>query len=265
MIHKLAVEEYSEVEDLLRRRCGVSALEWLHSLHSEKENSEIYIEDRESPRGCMILHGGVNVFMTTDSETALREFSAVLDEERGYAFRCSEWMAPMIMEKFKPKEEDYTGVILLTYYTDKGMFAKYTDPRYSAQSLSEDAAEEILAYSRRSFTLDFIRERIRKGHFYSIYEKSERISWVGTLWESNEACEVGFAYTKERYRGRGLMKVVTSVVTEKLLEEGKIPILHTVETNIAAIRAYETLGYRLAARERAYYSFRNPKQRRTPS
>ncbi len=58
-----------------------------------------------------------------------------------------------------------------------------------------------------------------------------------------------------------MIKIVTSVVTEKLLKEGKIPILHTVETNIPALRACEALGYRLAAREWAYYSFRNSRQR----
>ncbi len=150
-----------------------------------------------------ILHRGVNVFITTDSEAALRVFLTVLDEDKGYTFRCSEWMAPIIMEKFKPKEEDYRGIILLTYYTDKNMFRRYTDSRYSAQPLSEDAAEEILAHARRSFTLEFIRERIRKSHFYGIYETGELVSWVGTLWESNEACEIGFAYTEEEYREKG--------------------------------------------------------------
>lgn len=251
-IHELEPDEYSKVEHLLRRRCGVATLEWLSLFEAEKEKFEVYVED--DLKGCMILHGGVNVFISTDSESALREFLAVLDEERGYAFRCSEWMAPIIMEKFKPKEESYAGVILLTYCTDENTFRKYTDSRYSAQPLSEDAAEEILAHTRRGFTLEFIRERIRKGNFYGIYDKDELVSWVGTLWESNEACEVGFAYTKEKHKGKGLIKILISVATEAVLNEGRVPIAHTIETNIPAIKALETLGYSLATREWAYYS-----------
>jgi len=251
MIRKVGLEKYPKVKDFLRRRCGVAALEWLHLLDIEKEQSQVFVEGNF--KGFMILHGGVNVFITTKGEAALREFLAVLDEERCYAFRCSEWMAPLVMERFKPKG-DYSGVILLTYYTDRNMFTKYIDPRYFAHLLSEDVAEEILAHTRRGFTLEFIRERIRKGIFYGIYDRGELVSWVGTLWESNEACEVGFAYTKEECRGKGLMKTVASLVTERVLKEGKVSIGHTVETNIPAIKALETLGYSLATREWAYYS-----------
>lgn len=251
-IHKVGLEEYSTVEDLLRRRCSVAALEWLHLLDNEKGRCEVYVE--EGFKGCMVLHGGVNVFITADSEATLGEFLAVLDGERSYAFRCSEWMAPKVMEKSKPKGEGYTGVILLTYYTNESLFRRYTDPRYSAQPLSEDSAEEILVHARQGFTLEFIRERIRNSRFYGIYDKNELISWVGTLWESDEACEVGFAYTKERHRGKGLIKILISLATEQVLNRGHVPIAHTIETNISAVKALETLGYSLATREWAYYS-----------
>jgi RimJ/RimL family protein N-acetyltransferase len=255
MICRIGSEQYYRVKDLLRRRCSVAAQEWLHLLNRERGGVEVYIEN--SFKGCMILHKGVNVFIATDSETTLREFLAVLDEKKGYAFRCAEWMAPLVTERFKPGEEDYTGVILLTYYTDENIFRKYTDPRYSAQPISEDAVEDIQAHARRGFTQEFIRERIRQGYFYGIHEKNELVSWVGTLWESEEACEIGFAYTKEEHRGKGLIKIVASVVTEKVLVEGRVPVAHTVETNIPAMKALERLGYRLAAREWAYYSVGN--------
>ena len=254
MICKLSFEEYSKVEDLLRRRCGVAALEWLHLLDSAKEKCKVYVEDDEGLKGCLILHKGINVFVTTDSRTTHRKFLKVLPKEKEYAFRCVDWMAPIVMEKFKPRAEAYAGIILLTYSTDRNKFRKYTAPRHIVEPLSEDTAEEILQHTKRNFTLEFIRERIKKGYFYGVYDGNELISWVGTLWESNEAYEVGFAYTKEKHRGKGLIKVVTSVVTEKVLQKGKIPILHTVETNTSAIKAFETLGYRLGAREWAYFS-----------
>lgn len=254
MIYKIGSEDYPKFRELLRQRCGVSAFEWLDFFESEREKIEVYTEGRSRLQSCMILHKGVNIFITTNSEKTLREFLDVLGEDRGYAFRCPEWMAPIVMEKFKPKEEDYKGVVLLTYYTNEKLFKKYTDSKYVAQPLLEDVAEEILPRLKRRFTLEFIRERIRKDHFYGIYDQDKLISWVGTLWESKEACEIGFAYTKEEHRGKGLIKILTSVVTEKVFEEGKVPILHTVETNTAAVRACKALGYHLGAREWAYFS-----------
>ncbi|MDI6847099.1 MAG: GNAT family N-acetyltransferase [Candidatus Bathyarchaeia archaeon] len=209
-------------------------------------------------KGFMVLHRDVNVFIKTSSEKVLGNFLNILNKEKEYAFRCPEWTSSLIMKTFKPQREGYVGVILLTYYTDTKMFKRYVNPNYAVKLLSDDSAREIMEHTRRPFTIEFIQDRIRRGYFYGIYDNQELISHIGTLWESNEACEIGFAYTKEKHRGRGLAKTLTSIVTDKTLKEGKIPLLHTVETNIPAIRACEALGYRIGAREWGY--FYTPKQ-----
>jgi predicted GNAT family acetyltransferase len=49
------------------------------------------------------------------------------------------------------------------------------------------------------------------------------------------------------------MKILTSALSEKVIRKGKIPLIHTVETNIPAIKVAENLGYDLKAREWAYF------------
>jgi RimJ/RimL family protein N-acetyltransferase len=252
MVYKLSQREYSGFKDFMRQHSGIASLEWIRHIDEDRERVEIYV-DKKPLKGYMMVHRNVNVFIKTDSETVLGSFLGLLNKDKEYAFRCSEWMSNLVMKVFKPHKEGYTGVILLTYFTNKNTFKEYTDPNYVVKPLSEDSAREILGHTRRPFTLEFIQDRIAKGYFYGIYDNQELVSHIGTLWETNEACEIGFAYTNEKYRGRGLAKTLTSIVTHRILEEEKIPILHTVETNTSAIKVCEALGYQLGAREWAYF------------
>lgn len=252
MIYKLSLREYSGFKDFMRQHSGIASLEWIRHIDEDRERVEIYV-NKKPLKGYMMLHRNVNVFIKTDSETVLRSFLGLLNIDREYAFRCSEWTSDLVMKDFKPHEEGYAGVILLTYFTNKNTFKEYIDPNYVVKLLSKDSAEEILRRTRRPFTLEFIQDRIKKGYFYGIYDNQELLSQIGTLWETNEACEIGFAYTNEKHRGRGLAKILTSIVTHRILEEGKIPILHTVETNTSAIKVCEALGYQLGVREWAYF------------
>jgi predicted GNAT family acetyltransferase len=251
MIRKLHPKQYSQVESLLLHMFDAASLEWLY--HFETARDKIVAYSSKNLKDGMLIFGEINVLILTDSQAILEGFLNKLDTEKGYGFRCLEWMAPIIMEKFPPKEADYKGIVLLTYSCSEDEFVKYTDAQYVVRVLSEDDANEVTTYSRHHWSPDFIRERIKKGLFYGIYQANELISWLGTIWESKRACEIGFAFTKEKHRGRGLMKILTSVVTEKTLQNRKIPIFHTAETNIPAIRVAESLGYDLRAREWAYF------------
>jgi ribosomal protein S18 acetylase RimI-like enzyme len=252
VIYKLSPKDYSGFKDLMRQHSDIASLEWIRHIDEDRERVEIYVNKRPF-KGYMMIHRRVNVLIKADSEAVLRSFLGLLNQDREYAFRCSDWMSDLVMKVFKPHKKGYNGVILLTYFTDKNMFKEYIDPNYVVKPLSKDSAREILAHTRRPLTLEFIRNRITKGYFYGIYDNQELISHIGTLWETNEACEIGFAYTKEKYRGRGLAKILASIVTDRILKEGKIPILHTVETNTSAIKVYEALGYQRVAREWAYF------------
>jgi predicted GNAT family acetyltransferase len=176
-----------------------------------------------------------------------------LDKHKSYAFRCSEWMTAAVLERFPPKNREHKGVILLTYTASEEDFRRYIDSHHFTRILTDDDAHEVLANSGSHWSPEFIRERIRKGSFYGVYTANKLVSWLGTIWESGKACEIGFAFTRPEYRRKGMMKTLTSILTEKILGKGKIPLLHTVQENDSAIRMAQSLGYDLKAREWAYF------------
>jgi len=252
VLRRLHPNEYAKIEDLMLRELGPASLEWLYYFETEKDRIIVY--SSESLEDCMTILEGVNIVIVTDSQATLQDFLRKLDAQKSCAFRCPEWMAPTIMGRFPPKSADYRGVVLLTYSVNEKDFRSYVDDRYTVRILSEGDAEEVtVVYSKSHWSPEFIRERIRKGAFYGIYEANKLVSWLGTIWESKKAYEIGFAFTKEECRRKGLMKTLTSILTEKALSKGKIPLLHTVKENLPAIRVAQSLGYSLKAKEWAYF------------
>jgi ribosomal protein S18 acetylase RimI-like enzyme len=59
---------------------------------------------------------------------------------------------------------------------------------------------------------------------------------------------VGNVYTHPRYRGKRLAQMTTSAVTEQLLKGCREVVLSVDPTNVAAVSAYERLGYMEVAR-----------------
>jgi len=249
MINKLSLEDLPRTREILYQLCGIAGLEWHNYLCSDARDKGIYIDKCENPKGCMIVYRGSNVFIKTSSNSMLKEFIEVLDKREEHSFRCLPWIVPMIKAHFKPMKSGEEGVILLTYYVDRAMFKKHITLGYLPEKLSEDSAEEIKTHAREGPDTEFITRRIRANSFYGIFDGGRLISWVGTLWESDDACEVGLAYTQKEYRCKGLGKTLLSIVTGRVLDKGKTPILHTIGGNIPAIKACEAVGYRLGARE----------------
>jgi GNAT superfamily N-acetyltransferase len=251
MLRQLHPQQFPRIEDLLFRLIGPASLEWLY--HFETAKDKIVVYSSQGMKDCMIILKDANVLIVTDSHETLKDFLRKLDVRKSYAFRSSEWMASTITERFPPKDSDYRGVVLLTYSVGGKDFRSQVDNRHTTRVLTDNDADEVIANSGRHWSPEFIRERVRKGSFYGVYEAGKLVSWLGTIWESEKACEIGFAFTREEHRGKGMMKTLASILTEKILDKGKTPLLHTVQENKAAIRAYQSVGYSLKTREWAYF------------
>jgi hypothetical protein len=251
MLRQLHPQQFSRIEDSLSQLIGSASLEWLY--HFETARNRIVVYSSQNLKECMIIFDEINVLIVTSSRAVLQDFLKKLDVRKSYAFRCPEWMVTTVLERFPPKNSEPRGVILLTYTASEEGFRRYTDSQHLTGILTEDDAHEVIAHSGNHWSPEFIRERIRKGSFYGVYTTNKLVSWLGTIWESSKACEIGFAFTRTEYRGKGMMKTLTSLLTEKILCKGKIPLLHTVQENNAAITTAQSLGYNLKAREWAYF------------
>jgi predicted GNAT family acetyltransferase len=251
MLRQLHPQQFSRIEDSLPQLIGSASLEWLYRFETARDRIIAY--SSQNLKDCMIIFDGINVLIVTSSRTILQDFLKKLDTQKSYAFRCPEWMIAAVLERFPPKNSEHRGVILLTYTTSEKDFRRCVNSRHLTRILTDDDAHVVTAYSGNHWSPEFIKGRIRNGSFYGVSAANKLVSWLGTLWESRKACEIGFAFTRIEYRGKGMMKTLTSILTEKILREGKTPLLHTVQENHSAIRTAQSLGYNLKAREWAYF------------
>lgn len=81
------------------------------------------------------------------------------------------------------------------------------------------------------------------GNYYGIFSNKKLISIAGERMKMNNFTEVSAIITHPDHTGKGYAKQLTSHVVNNIFDEGKIPFLHVVETNLGAIKLYEKLGF----------------------
>lgn len=81
------------------------------------------------------------------------------------------------------------------------------------------------------------------GNYYGIFSNKKLVSIAGERMKMNNFTEVSAIITHPDHTGKGYAKQLTSHVVNNIFDEGKIPFLHVVETNLGAIKLYEKLGF----------------------
>ncbi|WP_316633009.1 GNAT family N-acetyltransferase [uncultured Flavobacterium sp.] len=81
------------------------------------------------------------------------------------------------------------------------------------------------------------------GSYYGIFNDRKLVSIAGERMKMNTFTEVSAIITHPDHTGKGYAKQLTSHVVNTIFNEGKIPFLHVVESNLGAIKLYEKLGF----------------------
>jgi ribosomal protein S18 acetylase RimI-like enzyme len=87
---------------------------------------------------------------------------------------------------------------------------------------------------------------LRHGVYYGIREGGAIVAAAGThvLAERESVAGIGNVYTRRDRRGRGFGAQVSGAVTAELLQLGvRTVVLNVDESNAAAMRVYERLGF----------------------
>lgn len=82
------------------------------------------------------------------------------------------------------------------------------------------------------------------GNYFGIFKDGKLVSITGQRMQTDDWIEVSAVVTHPDYTRRGLAKQLTAFVTQEIINDGKLPILHTTKGN-TAIKLYEKLGYKL--------------------
>lgn len=88
--------------------------------------------------------------------------------------------------------------------------------------------------------------QIEDAVYFGAEQDGQLVAVAGThvISSASSIAVVGNVYTHPRYRNRGLARATTGAVTEHLLRFCREVVLSVDPTNVAAVRAYERLGYR---------------------
>ncbi len=91
---------------------------------------------------------------------------------------------------------------------------------------------------------------IDRAVYYGAYDDGRMVAVAGTHVVSalDDIGVVGNVFTHPLFRGRGFGRTVTSAVTREVLESCREAVLSVDPANVAAVRAYERLGFHEVAR-----------------
>jgi RimJ/RimL family protein N-acetyltransferase len=108
----------------------------------------------------------------------------------------------------------------------------------------------------------YTSENIDEAVYYGASEGGRLVAVAGThvIAESDGIAVLGNVFTHPGHRGRGLGRLVTSTVTQHLLRTCEEVVLSVDARNLAAVRAYEAVGFREVGR-----LIEGAATRRTPS
>jgi GNAT superfamily N-acetyltransferase len=81
------------------------------------------------------------------------------------------------------------------------------------------------------------------GSYYGIFNDGKLVSIAGERMKMSNFTEISAIITHPDHTGNGYAKQLTSHVVNTIFDDGKIPFLHVVESNIGAIKLYEKLGF----------------------
>lgn len=84
---------------------------------------------------------------------------------------------------------------------------------------------------------------IEKGDFVGIRDNGRLIAMAGERMCLPGYTEITAICTHPDYQGRGLAKQLISVMSSKIVAEGRIPFLHSLPDNESALRAYAATGF----------------------
>jgi ribosomal protein S18 acetylase RimI-like enzyme len=84
---------------------------------------------------------------------------------------------------------------------------------------------------------------LRFGKYFGIYKDGKLVAATGQRIQSNTFVEVSGVVTHPDHRGNGYASLLTAHVTNIIIDEGKLPILHVGSRNEGAKHVYTKLGY----------------------
>ena len=81
------------------------------------------------------------------------------------------------------------------------------------------------------------------GNYFGIFKNGELVAVAGERMKMNDYTEISAIVTHPDYTGLGYAKQLITHAVNNIFDQGIVPYLHVVESNVGAIKLYEKLGF----------------------
>ena len=113
-----------------------------------------------------------------------------------------------------------------------------------ARLTREDAAD-MLALATLTRPGPFTLEAISLGDFWGVKVGGRLAAMAGERMRQPGYSELSGVCSHPDFRGGGLARLLSLFVANRIMARGEVPYLHAYDNNFAAIKLYETIGFRL--------------------
>ena len=195
----------------------------------------------------------------TAEEAAYAEIQTILTERLALnptlkITAAAEKIQPILQKISASKKVSYKSEVPMVIYRCD----KVTNPKKASghSIFSNESHKDILARFITGMVSDLANRPMEDGEaegFANDVAGSENLY----LWEDNgtvvsmamiahrtpEFARINTVYTDSAHRGKGYAGMLVGEVTQKILEEGRIPMLYTEQDNVCSNAAYRRIGY----------------------
>jgi predicted GNAT family acetyltransferase len=113
------------------------------------------------------------------------------------------------------------------------------------QRLTRHDAAEMLALALITKPGPFTLEALSLGDFWGVKIEGRLAAMAGERMKQPDYTELSGVCSHPDFRGGGLGRLLSLFVANQIIARGEVPYLHAYADNAAAIRLYESIGFRL--------------------
>ncbi|MDX8510267.1 GNAT family N-acetyltransferase [Mesorhizobium captivum] len=113
------------------------------------------------------------------------------------------------------------------------------------QQLTGADAAEMLALASLTKPGPFTLEALSLGDFWGVKIDGRLAAMAGERMKQPGYTELSGVCSHPDFRGGGLARLLSLFVANRIMARGEVPYLHAYDSNVAAVRLYESIGFRL--------------------
>ena len=113
------------------------------------------------------------------------------------------------------------------------------------QRLTQHDVPEMLALASLTKPGPFTSGALSLGDFWGVKVEGRLVAMAGERMKQPGYTELSGVCSHPEFRGAGLGRLMSLFVANQIFARGEVPYLHAYATNAAAIRLYESIGFRL--------------------